>query len=186
MGFGVFVTEIEQALLRGEISLAVHSLKSLPTGPREACRSPHFPAAPTRATPSSPAPAAALAELPPAAHVATGSPRRVANLRAHRPNLVFGAVRGNVDMRPSANSTRANSTRSSSPPGPCCDSTSRPASRNAPHLHPPAPGQALALQVRADDTGTASSSARWITRPPRAGHRQRAFLEALGGGYDCP
>ena len=98
-GLGVFAAELRSALLRGEVDLAVHSLKDLPVEP--------VPGLVIAATPERESPRAALcsrdglslAELPGGARVGTGSPRRVAQLRALRPDLVFIDIRGNIDTR---------------------------------------------------------------------------------------
>ena len=104
-GQGVFTAEIERALVGGDIDVAVHSLKDLPTEtPPELV----IAATPARAdvrdvivTRSSPNPeaVASLADLPPSACLATGSPRRRAQLLALRPDLRFIQIRGNVDTR---------------------------------------------------------------------------------------
>jgi hydroxymethylbilane synthase len=98
-GKGVFVREIEAALLRGEIDIAVHSAKDMqstdPPGltiaafspredPRDALVAPRY---------------GSLDSLPTGAVVATGAPRRVAQLRMIRPDLRFTEIRGNVDTR---------------------------------------------------------------------------------------
>lgn len=99
LGDGVFVTAIEDALRRGEIDLAVHSLKDLPTALRgDLC----IAAIPARADPRDvliTASRGGLASLPPGASVGTSSPRRDAFLRALRPDITTRAIRGNVDTR---------------------------------------------------------------------------------------
>lgn len=99
LGDGVFVTAIEDALRRGEIDLAVHSLKDLPTAEREdLC----IAAIPARADPRDvliTATRGGLASLPQGASVGTSSPRRDAFLRALRPDVTTRAIRGNVDTR---------------------------------------------------------------------------------------
>lgn len=98
-GKGIFTKELENALLRREIDIAVHSMKDLATvlpeglyiaavSPREDARDvwvsrsfPHWEA------------------LPPGATVAVGSPRRAQQLRELRPDLSFCEIRGNVDTR---------------------------------------------------------------------------------------
>lgn len=96
-GTGLFVKELEAALLRGEIDLAIHSLKDVPfdvapgctlfylerEDPRDALLSPH----------------GSLETLPKNALVGTGSPRRIAQLKAVRPDLRFQDLRGNLDTR---------------------------------------------------------------------------------------
>jgi hydroxymethylbilane synthase len=98
-GKGVFVKEIEEALLGGTIDLAVHSLKDLPTDLPEGLA---IACVPEREDPrdmlvarGSPAPA----DLPFRAVVGTGSPRRSCQLRALRPDLVVRDLRGNIDTR---------------------------------------------------------------------------------------
>ncbi len=96
---GIFIKEIEEALLAGTIDLAVHSLKDLPTvlesrftiaavperaDARDALLCPEW---------------LQLHTLPEGARVGTTSPRRIAQLLAHRPDLRFVPVRGNIDTR---------------------------------------------------------------------------------------
>ncbi len=98
-GKGLFVKELETALAEGRAQLAVHSLKdvpmTLPDGfalaavleredPRDAFVSPRF---------------ESLAALPPGACVGTSSLRRMVQLAALRPDLVFEPLRGNLDTR---------------------------------------------------------------------------------------
>jgi hydroxymethylbilane synthase len=98
-GRGVFVAELEQALLRSDIDIAVHSLKDLP--------SEETPGVTIAATPAREDPRDALVsrgnvplrDLPEGATVGTGSPRRAAQLLALRPELVIKDIRGNVDTR---------------------------------------------------------------------------------------
>jgi hydroxymethylbilane synthase len=96
-GTGLFTKELEAALLRGEIHLAIHSLKDVPfelapgtelhllerEDPRDCLLSPH----------------GTLARLPEGALVGTGSPRRIAQLKNRRPDLRFADLRGNLDTR---------------------------------------------------------------------------------------
>jgi hydroxymethylbilane synthase len=98
-GRGVFVKELEEALLMGEIDIAVHSLKDVP---------PELPlglviaAVPGRADPRDALVSrdgASLAALPPGARVGTGSARRAAQLLALRPDVRPEDIRGNVDTR---------------------------------------------------------------------------------------
>lgn len=96
-GTGLFTKELEAELLRGGVDFAVHSLKDVPfeiaagtclfhprrEDPRDALLSPH----------------GSLSGLPEGARVGTGSPRRIAQLRAVRPDLRFSDLRGNLDTR---------------------------------------------------------------------------------------
>jgi hydroxymethylbilane synthase len=98
-GTGVFVKELEAALIRREIDLAVHSLKDVPAQLPEGLA---IVAVPPRADPRdvlvSPS-GACLDTLPEAALIGSTSARRVAFLRAARPDLRFGSIRGNIDTR---------------------------------------------------------------------------------------
>lgn len=96
---GVFVSALRDALLAGEVDVAVHSLKDLPTYPQEGVR---LAAIPPREDPRDVVVARdglTLGELPPGARVGTGSPRRVAQLAALGLGLDLVGVRGNVDTR---------------------------------------------------------------------------------------
>ena len=98
-GKGLFTKELEQAMLAGEIDLAVHSLKDMPTelpeglmlaavterfDPGDAVVSPRY---------------RTLANLPQGAKVGTSSLRRRAQLLAKRPDLEIVSLRGNVNTR---------------------------------------------------------------------------------------
>ncbi|HEX8305474.1 MAG TPA: hydroxymethylbilane synthase [Jatrophihabitans sp.] len=98
-GTGVFVSALREALLAGEIDVAVHSFKDLPTAPA--------PGIVVAAVPSREDPRDALCardgltllELPTGARIGTGSPRRTAQLRALDLGLEIVPIRGNVDTR---------------------------------------------------------------------------------------
>jgi len=98
-GKGLFVKEIEEALLERKADFAVHSLKDLPgllpsglvlacipkrEDPRDALVAPRY---------------GTLEALPAGARVGTSSLRRAISVRAQRPDLVVGLLRGNVDTR---------------------------------------------------------------------------------------
>jgi hydroxymethylbilane synthase len=98
-GKGLFVKEIEDALLAGQAQIAVHSMKDLPAilasglvvaaipvreDPRDALCSPRW---------------KTLDRLPPGARIGTSSLRRSAQLKAIRPDLQMEVVRGNVQTR---------------------------------------------------------------------------------------
>lgn len=98
-GKGIFIKEIEEALAAGEIDLAIHSLKDLPTqiDPRFTLA-----AIPQRADPRDALLCPEwlqLHTLPAGARIGTTSPRRIAQLRAHNPEFQFVAIRGNIDTR---------------------------------------------------------------------------------------
>lgn len=96
-GTGVFVSALRDRLLSGEVDFAVHSLKDLPTGAAEGIA---LAATPVRDDPRDAlCGPAKLADLPRGARVGTGSPRRVAQLKALRPDLEVVPIRGNADTR---------------------------------------------------------------------------------------
>ena len=92
-----WVAEIDAALLRGDVDLAVHSAKDVPA---ELAPGIVIAAVPPRADPRDAlCGAAALGDLPAGARVGTSSLRRAAQLRALREDLDVAEVRGNVDTR---------------------------------------------------------------------------------------
>jgi hydroxymethylbilane synthase len=98
-GTGVFVSALRDALLAGEVDLAVHSLKDLPTAPADGIA---LAAVPPREDPRDVVVARdglTLGELPPGSRVGTGSPRRVAQIEALGLGIDLVGVRGNVDTR---------------------------------------------------------------------------------------
>ncbi|WP_253883646.1 hydroxymethylbilane synthase [Actinomadura rupiterrae] len=96
-GTGVFVNGLRERLLAGEVDFAVHSLKDLPTGPAEGIA---LAAVPRRDDPRDAlCGPRKLADLHTGARVGTGSPRRVAQLRALRPDIEVVPIRGNADTR---------------------------------------------------------------------------------------
>lgn len=99
-GKGLFVKEIEEALLDDRADVAVHSAKDLPADVAEGC---HLAAFPERVDPRDAlvtrTPGETLATLREGARVGTGSVRREAQLRAHRPDLDIRPLRGNVPTR---------------------------------------------------------------------------------------
>lgn len=98
-GAGVFIKELERALLEGQIDLAIHSLKDLPTQ--------RHPELTLVATPEREdvrdaligPDLSSLADLPNGARLGTGSLRRRAQLKALRPDLEILDIRGNLDTR---------------------------------------------------------------------------------------
>ncbi|HYT11014.1 MAG TPA: hydroxymethylbilane synthase [Mycobacteriales bacterium] len=98
-GTGVFVSALRDALLAGEIDLAVHSYKDLPTA---AATGLAIAAVPRREDPRDVLVARdglSLGELPRGSRVGTGSPRRAAQLRALGFGVEVVPIRGNVDTR---------------------------------------------------------------------------------------
>lgn len=98
-GRGVFVKEVEEALLSGRVDMAVHSMKDLPGQMPPGLQ---ISAIPTRVDPRDcliSKNGCTLDQLPAGSLVGTGSPRRRAQLCLYRPDLRFAELRGNVDTR---------------------------------------------------------------------------------------
>ena len=95
-GTGVFVKEVQDAVLRGDADLAVHSAKDLPPIAPEGLT---FAAVPERADPRDALVGSRLDDLPTGARIGTGSVRRRAQLASFRPDFTFGELRGNIPTR---------------------------------------------------------------------------------------
>ncbi|MER7077695.1 hydroxymethylbilane synthase [Saccharopolyspora antimicrobica] len=99
IGVGVFTSALREALATGEVDVAVHSFKDLPTEPDPRLS---LAAVPVREDPRDALVARdglTLGELPPGSVVGTGSPRRASQLRALGLGLEVRSIRGNVDTR---------------------------------------------------------------------------------------
>jgi hydroxymethylbilane synthase len=99
IGIGVFTSALRDALAAGEVDIAVHSYKDLPTTPDPRLS---LAAVPQREDPRDALVARdglTLGELPPGSTVGTGSPRRAAQLEALGLGLNVVPLRGNVDSR---------------------------------------------------------------------------------------
>lgn len=154
---GFFTGVLEEALLAGEVDVAVHSFKDLPTGPREglavtAICDRRWPEDCLLATVA----VSSVYDLPSSARVGTSSLRRAAQLRYLRPDLEVIPLRGNVQTRIRKLHTdefdaiilaRAGLER--------LGLTDEVSAIFDPHEFIPAPAQgALAVQTRSDDEGT--------------------------------
>lgn len=95
-GQGVFVKEVQLAVLDGRADVAVHSAKDLPTTPDEGLRIGAFI---ERRSAADALIGRSLVDLPAGALVATGSVRRRAQLRRARPDIAFTELRGNIHTR---------------------------------------------------------------------------------------
>ncbi|MFD1988984.1 hydroxymethylbilane synthase [Paenibacillus nicotianae] len=98
-GKGLFVKEIEQALLDGEIDMAVHSMKDMPSELQEGLING---AIPPRVDPRDcliTRTGCSLEELPQGARLGTSSLRRASQLKLYRPDLQIESIRGNIDSR---------------------------------------------------------------------------------------
>jgi hydroxymethylbilane synthase len=186
---GLFIKEIEEALLAREIDIAVHSLKDLPTEqpaglalaavpPREDARDVLITLGGQR-----------LESLPPGARVATSSLRRQTQLRALRPDLVYVAIRGNLD-------TRLRKLERGD-----CEALVLAAAgvhrlglgdRITSYFRSdqmcPAVGQgALGIEIRSDDSGAGRAVAGLdYSAAHQAVRAERAVLRRLGGGCQVP
>jgi hydroxymethylbilane synthase len=99
IGVGVFTSALREALAAGEVDVAVHSYKDLPTAPDPRLS---LAAVPVREDPRDALVARdglKLGELPPGSLVGTGSPRRASQLEALGLGLDVRGLRGNVDTR---------------------------------------------------------------------------------------
>jgi len=95
-GTGVFVKEVQQAVLDGRADLAVHSAKDLPAQTPAGLV---LAAVPERGDPRDALVGVALDAIPTGGRVGTGSVRRRAQLAAVRPDLVFAPLRGSIETR---------------------------------------------------------------------------------------
>lgn len=186
---GVFVRELEQALLDGRIDVAVHSLKDLPTAETPGLA---IASVPERELPFDVVvgrPGTTLAGLPPGGIVGTSSIRRVMQVRAVRDDLVVRPLRGNVDTR--LRRLEAGDYDCLILAGAGLRRLGL-AERIAEVLEPdafwPAIAQgALAVQTRADDAATRQAVAALDHAATHAAVRaERACLAALAGGCLAP
>jgi hydroxymethylbilane synthase len=183
-GQGVFVREVQQAVLDGRADLAVHSAKDLPSAPADGLE---LVAVPERADPRDALVGARLGDLEEGAVVATGSVRRRAQLAALRPDLRFAELRGNIPTR-----------MGKVPPGGAIVVALAALERlgladeaaevlDVDVMVPQVAQGALAVEARVDDPTTLALASE-IDDP--ISHlrvaAERAFLAAIGGGCDLP
>ena len=183
-GQGVFVKEVQRAVLDGSADLAAHSAKDLPSADAEGLLLAAFC---ERRDPRDALVGAALADLPPGATVATGSVRRRAQLIAVRPDLQFVELRGNIHTR-----------LSKLPEGGALvmavaalqilELTERIAQHLPVETFVPSPGQGcVAVECRTDDDEVAELLAAIDHPATRAAvELERAFLAELGTGCSLP
>lgn len=98
-GTGVFATALRNSLLAGDVDVVVHSLKDLPTAPAPGLVIAAIPKRLDARDALCARDSLTMDTLPEGARVGTGSPRRVAQLRARRPDVEVVDIRGNVDTR---------------------------------------------------------------------------------------
>jgi hydroxymethylbilane synthase len=187
-GQGVFVKEVEQALLDGRADLAVHSAKDLPSGSAgPGLDELGIVSVPRRADPRDALVGRALGALGPGARVATGAARRRAQLAWVRPDLRFEELRGNVATRvakvPEAGAAVVAYAALDRLGLTGLAAEVLPVATMLPQV-----GQgALAIQCRLGDTAT-TEVARSIDDADShlCLDAERAFLRELGGGCDLP
>jgi hydroxymethylbilane synthase len=183
-GQGVFVKEVQQAVLDGRADLAVHSAKDLPSAAQDGLVIGAFC---ERRSVADALVGRSLDELDPGATVATGSVRRRAQLAAVRSDLHFVELRGNIATR-----------LSKVPDGGAIvmavaamevlGLTDLVAERLDPTRYVPAVGQGcVAVECRADDRATLDALALVDHPATRAAvETERAFLAAIGSGCSLP
>jgi hydroxymethylbilane synthase len=183
---GVFTTQLEQELHAGNVDIAVHSLKDLPTAPPDGLA---LAVTPPRADPLDALCGSTLEGLRPGARVGTGSARRIAQLKALRPDVEVVPIRGNVPPRLAKLKTGGLDAVILAASG-----LRRLGLDDAitelldPALFPPSPGQgALAVQVRAADRELLEMLNAFGDPDADAAVRaERALLAELHGGCSVP
>lgn len=182
---GVFTTQLEQELLAGRVDIAVHSLKDLPTAPPEGLV---LAVTPPRADPLDALCGSTVQGLRPGARVGTGSARRVAQLKALRPDVQVVPIRGNVPGRLAKAKSGLDAVILAA------SGLRRLGLEDAitelldPAVFPPSPGQgALAVQVRAADRELLEMLNAFGDPDTDAAVRaERALLGELHGGCSVP
>ena len=183
-GTGVFVKEVQEAVLRGEADLAVHSAKDLPAITMEGLI---LAAVPERADARDALVGSRLDKLPQGARIGTGSVRRRSQLAAIRPDLEFGELRGNIGTRLG----KAADFDAIVVAAAALDRLGlgdRIAERLEPSVMLPQVAQgALGVECRVDDAEALVALAAIDDAIAHlAVKAERAFLAALGGGCDVP
>ena len=183
-GQGVFVKEVQAAVLDGRADAAVHSAKDLPssTGPGLSLA-----AVPVRDDPRDVLVGNTLAGLGPGARVATGSVRRRAQLAWLRPDLTFAGLRGNIGTR----LAKASGFHAIVVAYAALERLGRRDSAtdvlSVTTLVPQVGQGALAVECRSDDDATRRALAGIEHAPSRhAVDAERAFLAAIGSGCELP
>jgi hydroxymethylbilane synthase len=183
-GTGVFVKEVQEAVLDGRADVAVHSAKDLPsiTAPGLVLA-----AIPERGDPRDALVGAAFDALPTGARVGTGSVRRRAQLAHQRDDLTFGELRGNIGTR-LEKAAQFDAVVVAAVALDRLGLSARIAERLVPSVMLPQVGQgAIAVECRVDDTGTRAALAAIDDADAYAAvTAERAFLAQLGGGCNLP
>jgi hydroxymethylbilane synthase len=183
-GQGVFVKEVQAAVLDGRADFAVHSAKDLPSVATPGLT---IAAVPTRDDPRDAMVGGRLDDLPVGAVIGTGSVRRRAQLAAYRPDLTFAGLRGNMDTR-LAKAAEFSAIVVAAAALSRLGRLDEVAEVLDPGVMLPQIGQgALAVECRDDDPATAERLAAIQHGPSRAAvDAERAFLAELGGSCDLP
>src|SRR5215216_2582917 len=188
-GKGLFTSELESALLSGEVHAAVHSLKDLPVEDTAGIVLAAIPERESAFDVLISTEGKTLANLPEAARVGTCSLRRTAQVLALRPDLTILPLRGNVDTRVRKVMDGEYDAIVLAYAGLVRLGLQANITETFPlNVMLPAPGQgALAVQCRADDHETLKLLAA-IHDPLTAAavNAERAFLAGLGGGCSLP
>ena len=182
---GRFTMQLERESPAGRVDIAVHSLKDLPTAPPDGLV---LAVTPPRADPLDALCGSTLAGLRPGARVGTGSARRVAQLKALRPDVEVVPIRGNVPPRLARLKTGLDAVILAA------SGLRRLGLGNSitelldPAVFPPSPGQgALAVQVRAADRELLDMlNAFGDGDADAAVTAERALLGELHGGCSVP
>jgi len=185
-GTGVFVKEVQQAVLDGRADLAVHSAKDLPSETPDGLM---LAAIPERGDPRDALAGLALDAIPTGGRIGTGSVRRRAQLAALRPDLVFAPLRGSIETR-----LRKRADEGHDAVVVAVAALDRLGLRGEASevlepavLLPQAAQGALAVECRADDGAARGRLAAIDDRSAHMAVRaERAYLAALGGGCTLP
>jgi hydroxymethylbilane synthase len=188
-GRGVFVKEVQAAVLDGRADFAVHSAKDLPSSPELQPDGLVIACVPERGDPRDALVGSTLEDLPVGGLVATGSVRRRVQLANLRPDLSFTGLRGNIETRLSKVGAGVDAVVVAAA---ALRRLERPELDGAEILEPgvllPQVAQgALAIECRADDERVLQALQAIEHGPSRrAVDAERAFLAELGGGCDLP
>ena len=183
-GRGVFVKAVQEAVLDGRADIAVHSAKDLESSPTPGLV---IGAVPRRGDPRDALVGSTLEGLPTGGRVGTGAVRRRAQLAAHRPDLTFHDLRGNIDTR-LAKVVDFDAIVVAFAALERLGLSERADDVLGVNVMVPQVGQgALAVECRDGDTATLERLAAIEDRNSRvAVDAERAFLAELGGGCDLP
>ena len=189
MGLGVFVSQIEERLLSGDLDMAIHSLSDLPASlpdgltlgaimPRRDPRDALVNRWDSR-----------VSDLPEGARIGTGSPRQAAQMRRYVPGVQVVPISGNVEtLLRKADGDEADGVVLAAATLVRMNLEGHVAEYLSPQRFVPPPGQgALAVQVREDDRRMLEIL-ECIEHPATRFEvtAERAFVETLGGGCSLP